>query len=113
MRLWGMVAAVKWVLCAQARPATLTFGKLLLEKNMPPQGVAKVPFKKYLTLNFFGQLIWTAILLSVGYLFGNIYTTIDKSFQNIALVALIIITIALVYGFGKYLSRKLGERLQS
>jgi hypothetical protein len=42
MRLWGMVAAVKWVLCAQARPSTLTFGELLLEKNMPPQGVAKV-----------------------------------------------------------------------
>jgi membrane protein DedA with SNARE-associated domain len=74
-------------------------------------GIAKVPFKKYMILNVSGQLIWTAILLGIGYLFGNIYTTIDASFRNIALVGLIIIAILLVYGFGRYVSKRLGERL--
>jgi membrane protein DedA with SNARE-associated domain len=88
---------------------TMGFGFALV--TLITAGIAKVPFKKYMILNVSGQLIWTAILLGIGYLFGNIYTTIDASFRNIALVGLIIIAILLVYGFGRYVSKRLGERL--
>jgi membrane protein DedA with SNARE-associated domain len=88
---------------------TMGFGFALV--TLITAGMAKVPFKKYMIINVSGQLIWTAILLSVGYLFGNIYTTIDKGFQNVALVGLAITAILLVYGFGKYISKQLGERL--
>ena len=74
-------------------------------------GIAKVPFKKYLVFNVSGQFIWTAILLLVGYFFGNLYFTIDKGFRDMAIIALAIIAVALVYGFGRYISKRLGERL--
>ena len=74
-------------------------------------GIAKVPFKKYLLFNVSGQFIWTAILLLIGYFFGNLYYTIDKSFRDVSLVALAIIIVVLIYGFGRYVSKRLGERL--
>jgi membrane protein DedA with SNARE-associated domain len=74
-------------------------------------GIAKVPFKKYLAFNVSGQFIWTAVLLAVGYGFGNIYTSIDKGFRDVALVAIIIIALVVVYGFGKYISKRIGEKL--
>jgi hypothetical protein len=36
MRLQGMAAGVKWVLCVEARLATLTFGMVVPKKNKPP-----------------------------------------------------------------------------
>lgn len=88
---------------------TMGFGFALV--TLITAGIAKVPFKKYLLFNVSGQLIWTAALLGVGYLFGNIYTTINKGFRDVALVALIIIVIMMVYGFGKYISKRIGEKL--
>ena len=74
-------------------------------------GIAKVPFRKYLVLNVAGQLIWTAMLLGIGFLFGNLYTSIDKGFRDVALAAIIIIAIALIYGVGKYITKRIGENL--
>lgn len=88
---------------------TMGFGFALV--TLITAGITKVPFKKYLVFNVSGQLIWTAILLGVGYAFGNIYTSIDKGFRDIALAAIIIIVIAGIYGFGKYISKRIGEKL--
>lgn len=88
---------------------TMGFGFALV--TLVTAGIAKVPFKKYLLFNVSGQFIWTAVLLSVGYAFGNIYTSIDKGFRDVALVALIIIAIVIVYGLGKYISKRIGEKL--
>ena len=88
---------------------TMGFGFALV--TLITAGVAKVPFKKYLLFNVSGQLIWTAVLLSIGFLFGNVYTSIDKGFRDVALVAIGIITVVVVYGFGKYISKRIGEKL--
>ena len=88
---------------------TMGFGFALV--TLITAGIAKVPFKKYLIFNVSGQFIWTAILLLIGYFFGNLYYTIDKSFRDVSLVALAIIVIVLIYGFGRYVSKRLGERL--
>jgi membrane-associated protein len=88
---------------------TMGFGFALV--TLITAGIAKIPFKKYLTFNIAGQLIWTAMLLGIGYLFGNIYTSIDKGFREIALVAFIIMAIIVVYGFGRYISKRIGEKL--
>lgn len=39
-------------------------------------GMSHVPFKKYVTLNLIGGFVWTAILVTVGYFFGNVYASI-------------------------------------
>ena len=88
---------------------TMGFGFALV--TLITAGIAKVPFKKYLIFNVSGQLIWTAALLGIGYGFGNIYTSINKGFRDIALVALIIIALALVFGFGKYVNKRISEQL--
>ena len=88
---------------------TMGFGFALV--TLITAGIAKVSFRKYLIFNVSGQVIWTGVLLAVGYFFGNIYYTIDKSFRDISLIALAIIVIGLIYGFGRYISKRLGERL--
>lgn len=88
---------------------TMGFGFALV--TLITAGVAKVPFRKYLIFNVSGQLVWTGILLAMGYLFGNIYNLIDKGFRDVALVALAIIAIVLVYGFGKYISVRIEKKL--
>lgn len=88
---------------------TMGFGFALV--TLITAGIAKVPFKKYLMFNVAGQFVWTGVLLGVGYAFGNIYTSIDKGFRDVALVALIIMALAIVYGFGKYISKRVGEKI--
>ncbi len=88
---------------------TMGFGFALV--TLITAGIAKVPFRKYLVLNVAGQLIWTAMLLGIGFLFGNLYTSIDKGFRDVALAAIIIIAIALIYGVGKYITKRIGENL--
>ena len=88
---------------------TMGFGFALV--TLITAGIAKVPFKKYLLFNISGQLIWTAVLLGIGYLFGNLYTSINKGFRDVTLVAICIIVIVLFYGVGKYISKRIGEKL--
>lgn len=88
---------------------TMGFGFALV--TLIAAGVAKVPFRKYLMFNVAGQFIWTAALLGIGYAFGNIYTAIDQGFRDVTFVAAIIIITVAVYGFGKYISKRLGEKL--
>ena len=69
-------------------------------------GAVHVPFKKYLTINFFGQFIWTGALLAVGFFFGNLYTLVDKSLRWAFIVALVIICLGAMYGFGKAMRKR-------
>lgn len=40
-------------------------------------GMMHVPFKKYIKVVFLGGLLWTGILLGIGYFFAHIYVNID------------------------------------
>ncbi len=40
-------------------------------------GMTKVPFKKYVVLNFLGGFIWTGLLVALGYFFGNLFAMIS------------------------------------
>jgi membrane-associated protein len=88
---------------------TMGFGLALV--TLITAGMAKVPFRKYMVLNFSGQLIWTGVLLSVGYLFGHLYTSIDKGFRDVALIGIGLLVIVLIYGFGKFIATRFGKAL--
>jgi len=66
-------------------------------------GLSRVPFKKYIAFNATGQIFWTALLMSVGYFFGNFYLVINKDLQLLSLFAFVIIIIFLMRGIGRYL----------
>jgi membrane protein DedA with SNARE-associated domain len=67
-------------------------------------GVSRVPFRRYMMLNIAGQFLWTAGLLSIGYFLGHIFLRVNDAFEKMALLALVIIVIISIIGFGRYLS---------
>lgn len=69
-------------------------------------GLTRLSFKRYMLLNFFGQFIWTAILLGVGYFFGNAYTSINGIIGKVSLVAALLVLIFAAARFGKYLRNR-------
>jgi membrane protein DedA with SNARE-associated domain len=83
---------------------TMGFGFALA--TLIAAGAAKIPFKRYFLINFFGQFVWTGILMAVGYFFGQLYTVVDKSLRWGFVVALIVIGFAAVYGFGKAMRKR-------
>lgn len=74
-------------------------------------GMVKIPFRRFLMLNFIGQFIWTAVLLAAGYFFGNLYSQIQGVFGKMSLVAGFIAIIFALFGFGKYLGRRLTDHV--
>lgn len=66
-------------------------------------GMSKMSFTKYISILFLGQFIFTAVLLGVGYFFGDLYTQINKDFQTISLIAFIIIVFFILRGITSYL----------
>jgi membrane protein DedA with SNARE-associated domain len=69
-------------------------------------GISKVPFKKYITINFFGQIIWTLFLMFLGYFFGSIYLIIDKGLKIGFIIFMVLFVMFLMYGFNKYMQSK-------
>jgi membrane protein DedA with SNARE-associated domain len=69
-------------------------------------GAVKVPFKKYVILNLIGEMVLSAILLTVGYYSGHFYSAIGKGFREVFLVAGFIFIAAVIFGFAKYMKSK-------
>ena len=69
-------------------------------------GASKIPFKKFITFNFLGGIIWTGALIFVGYFFGNFYFLVADGFKILFVGALVIIFIAGMYGFLRFLKRR-------
>lgn len=69
-------------------------------------GMLKVPLKNYILLNLAGGFVWTALLLLVGYFFGNAYMLVAKPFRIVFLSLLIALVILSLYGINRYLVKK-------
>jgi membrane protein DedA with SNARE-associated domain len=68
-------------------------------------GIFKVPFKNYVILNLIGGFIWTALLITIGYFFGNIYMLIPGPAKIIFLLSVLMIAILGMRYLSKYLSK--------
>lgn len=69
-------------------------------------GMAKIPFKKYLTLNLIGQFFWSGILIGTGYFFSNAYLQVNDVLYRVFIVGLFIALVMLFLGFVKYVRDK-------
>lgn len=74
-------------------------------------GMIRIPFGEYLLLNFLGQFVWTALLLSIGYFFGNLYVVIDNDAGRIFVVALAFITLYLLLRLSRHIGRQAKKAL--
>lgn len=86
---------------------TMGFGFALA--TLMAAGAVRVPFKKYLLLNLFGGFIWTGLLISAGYFFGNVYVMIDAGFQWMFIVAVLVAVIFALRGFMLFIRGKYGK----
>ncbi len=69
-------------------------------------GMLKVSFKKYVILNLIGGFIWTALLLTIGYFFGNIYSLISGPEKIVFVLCVLAIFISAFKIINKYLANK-------
>lgn len=89
--------------------ATAGFGFSLA--TLIAAGAVKAPFWEYLYLNIFGQFIWTTIMLSVGYFFGNLYVIVDNVLGKIFIVGVAFLALFLLLRLGRRLGRKAKKHL--
>ncbi len=69
-------------------------------------GMARIPFWRYLSINIVGQFIWTGLLISIGYFFGNMYTSVDSVLGKMSILALFVIVFAAFWGYKNYLKTR-------
>jgi membrane protein DedA with SNARE-associated domain len=69
-------------------------------------GAARVPFRKYLTINFLGEFIWVGILMGIGFFFGNVYTAVSKGFRWVAITGIIAFGITAMYFFSTAMKKR-------
>ncbi len=50
-------------------------------------GMVKIPFVRYMLVNILGQLVWTGLLLGVGYYFSHLLVTVEGILARMSLAA--------------------------
>ncbi len=69
-------------------------------------GMLKVPFKRYAILNFLGGFIWTAILLTLGYFFGNVYSSLTGPIKHVFIVFAVVFIVWGLWAVNRYFIKK-------
>jgi len=69
-------------------------------------GMSKINFKRYILINFGGQLIYTGVLIAIGYFFGNLYISIGGIMGKVALAAIFVVIFILLLRFRRYIRNK-------
>jgi membrane protein DedA with SNARE-associated domain len=70
-------------------------------------GMTRMSFFKYMVLNVVGECAWTVILLTVGFLFGHLYITINNIFGRVFLTAAIIAVAYALIRVSKYMRNQI------
>ena len=66
-------------------------------------GMVRIPFGTYIAVNLLGQLIWTGLLLGIGYFFSHLYITVHNIIIRLSLIAAAVVLAVIGYRFWKYL----------
>ncbi|MBU6410139.1 MAG: VTT domain-containing protein [Verrucomicrobia bacterium] len=69
-------------------------------------GMVRIPFGIYLAVNVCGQLLWTGLLMGIGYFFSNLYVDINNVFGRVSVVVVAVVAVAALARCLKYLRRK-------
>ncbi|MFA6408396.1 MAG: DedA family protein [Candidatus Paceibacterota bacterium] len=85
----------------------MTAGFGLSLATLVTAGIMRVPFWEYIALNFFGQLVWTTVMLSVGYVFGNLYVVVNDVFSQAFIICAALVTIYLLLRLSRHIGRSM------
>ncbi|MES2059705.1 MAG: DedA family protein [Patescibacteria group bacterium] len=87
--------------------ATIGFGMALAVLIVA--GTTRVPFKRFILLNAIGEIVLVSALLSLGYVFGELYHNIAAGFRDFFAVAAVIMAGAALYGFSNYMKHRIAD----
>lgn len=80
---------------------TIGFGMSLA--TLMAAGATHIPLRKYLTLNFIGEVVLISVLLSVGYFFGQLYSSIEDTMKIYFVVGIVTVVGISMYYTSKYI----------
>ncbi len=89
---------------------TMGFGFALV--TLVTAGIVKIPFKRYISLNFLGQFFWTGFLIVVGYFLGDLYIKINGVLGALFVIALVVVFFFGLGGWGKYMKARMAETVK-
>jgi len=69
-------------------------------------GFSGVPFRRYMIVNLIGQIIWTTLLLSIGFFLGSIYVQIGTVLDRIFFAAASALAILCLLLWSRQLARR-------
>jgi membrane protein DedA with SNARE-associated domain len=73
-------------------------------------GIIKIPYRKFLFLNFLGQIFWTGGLLAIGYFLGDLFHKVDASFKWVSIIGISVLVVAILFGVGNYIRKRTLEK---
>ncbi len=90
----------------------ITMGFGFAVATLMAAGAARIPFKKYIAINFLGGFVWTGFLIGVGFFLGNLYLAVDEGLRWMFILAVIVIGLAAAYGFGKFMRGRFSGKMK-
>ncbi len=90
----------------------LTAGFGLSLSTLITAGIARIPIGEFILLNLVGQFAWTAIMLAIGYFFGNLYIAINNIGGKIFIVFLALLVLFLMLRASKYVGQRIRTTLE-
>lgn len=70
-------------------------------------GLTRVPFLRYMFFNLIGETVWSAMIIGLGYFFGDLYIKVESLLGRITLVALFFLFIIAATAFARYMSKRI------
>ena len=83
----------------------LTMGFGLAVPILTVAGMLRTPFHRFFTINMIGGVVWTTVVMSVGYYFGNVIAQIPSDLQ----IAVVVILLTGAFVFLRHLSTRLSQ----
>lgn len=74
-------------------------------------GLSRVPFGRYVAFNIVGESVWSAMMVAVGYYFGELYLRVNDTLGRITLVTLCVLLVAAAVALLRRFYRSLANRI--
>ena len=70
-------------------------------------GTARIPFRAYLLWNFLGECIWTSTLVTLGFIFGQFYVSVENLMFRVGLMAISLVLCGVLWKMRRRFTKKI------
>ena len=69
-------------------------------------GTVRIPFGRFISVNFIGQFVWSGFLIAIGYFFSDLYLRLDSFIGHASVFLLFGVVVVAFLGFARYLRKR-------